>query len=103
MGHHACGRKRTTGTCSSVTARRVTRLPNLAFKEDPPVVDMGAYEVQPPPCLDITGDNLIGIQDFLLLLSLWGTNPGGAPDFDGDGVVAVPDLLILLGAWGACN
>ncbi len=49
-------------------------------------MDMGAYEVQPPPCLDITGDNLIVIQDFLLLLILWGTNPGCAPDFDGDGV-----------------
>ncbi len=35
MGHHACGQKRTTGTCSSATARRVARLPNLAFKSTP--------------------------------------------------------------------
>ena len=50
--------------------------------------------------LDGTGD--VGITDFLELLSVWGTDPGGPPDFDGDGTVGITDFLELLGNWGAC-
>ena len=44
----------------------------------PPVVDMGAYELQPPPCpWDCGGDNdgTVGIVDFLALLAAWGPCP----------------------------
>ena len=68
-----------------------------------PIVDMGPYELQPPPCLDITGDNLVGIVDFLLLLAAWGPNPGHPADFDGDGVVGIVDFLLLLASWGPCS
>ncbi len=64
-------------------------------------VDLGAYET----CrfsLDLDGDGVIGILDFLGLLGAWGTNPGGPPDFDGDGAVGVTDLLALLAGWGPC-
>ena len=44
----------------------------------------------------------VGEADLEMLLTAWGTNPGGPPDFDGDGVVAVPDLLELLANWGPC-
>jgi hypothetical protein len=50
--------------------------------------------------LDNSGD--VGITDFLLLLALWGTDPGGPPDFDGDGDVGITDFLVLLGNWGPC-
>ena len=40
-----------------------------------------------------------GIVDFLTLLAVWGTDPGGPP-FDGDGDVGIVDFLTLLGAWG---
>ena len=51
---------------------------------------------------DLDGDGAIGITDFLTLLALWGTNPGGPPDFDGDLDVGITDFLELLGHWGAC-
>jgi hypothetical protein len=47
-------------------------------------------------------DNMIGIQDFLLLLSLWGTDPDGPPDYDGDGDVGIGDFLTLLANRGPC-
>lgn len=51
---------------------------------------------------DLNSDNDVGIVDFLDLLSLWGSAPGGPPDFDGDGTVGITDFLALLGAWGPC-
>jgi hypothetical protein len=53
---------------------------------------------------DLDGDGIVGIQDFLQLLSAWGPCPGppaGCPgDLDSDGVVGILDFLILLGNWG---
>ena len=48
---------------------------------------------------DLNGDGLVGIEDFLMLLSQWGTD--GSGDIDGDGIVGVLDLLILLTWWGS--
>ncbi|MFQ5845494.1 MAG: hypothetical protein ACE5JG_10965 [Planctomycetota bacterium] len=65
-------------------------------------VDAGAYE----RCLgqfDLDGNGVIGIGDLLLLLGLWGSDPGGPPDFDGSGAVGVGDLLLLLANWGPCG
>ena len=57
----------------------------------------------PPDCPgDVDGDNIVGITDFLALLAMWGTDPGGPPDFDGDGDVGITDFLFLLGNWGPC-
>jgi hypothetical protein len=66
---------------------------------EPPVVDMGAYEFQPPcPCdLDCDGD--VDSADLLFLLGAWGT---GAGDVDGDADTDTADLLALLAAWGEC-
>jgi len=55
------------------------------------------------PCpWDLDGDTFVGIADFLGLLALWNTNPGGPPDFDGDCVVGITDFLELLARWGPC-
>ncbi|MEE8460048.1 MAG: hypothetical protein V3S08_09240, partial [Phycisphaerales bacterium] len=43
----------------------------------------------------------VGIVDFLLLLNVWGSMPGGPPDFDGGGV-GITDFLELLSNWGPC-
>jgi hypothetical protein len=51
---------------------------------------------------DLDGSGTVDVVDFLALLAVWGTNPGGPPDFDGDGVVAISDFLLLLGNWGVC-
>jgi hypothetical protein len=51
---------------------------------------------------DLSGHGSVGIEDLLILLSAWGTDPGGPPDFDGDGAVGINDLTILLAAWGPC-
>ena len=45
----------------------------------------------------------VGITDFLLLLGLWGQDPGGPPDFDGDQNVGITDFLELLAHWGECS
>ncbi len=45
------------------------------------------------------GDGIVGIVDFLLLLSQWGM--AGSCDFDGCGV-SVTDFLDLLAHWGNC-
>jgi hypothetical protein len=50
---------------------------------------------------DLDGNGSVAINDLLLLLVAWGTEPGGPPDFDGDGV-GMTDLLTLLGDWGDC-
>jgi hypothetical protein len=63
-------------------------------------VDMGAYEL----CRrDLDGDGSIGVPDFLVLLSVWGPNPGHVADFDGSGDVGVTDFLTLLSHWGPCR
>ncbi len=68
---------------------------------DPPIVDMGCYEFQPPECpADINGDDTVDVLDLLEVLSHWGTS-GGA-DITGDGIVDVLDLLEVLSAWGPC-
>jgi predicted outer membrane repeat protein len=65
-----------------------------------PIVDMGAYEFGCPWDLDDSG--AVGVTDFLGLLAVWGTDPGGPPDFDDDHDVGITDLLILLANWGPC-
>ena len=53
---------------------------------------------------DIDGDGVVGITDFLIMLSAWGDcplPPAQCPaDLDLDGTVGVTDLLILLANWG---
>jgi hypothetical protein len=67
---------------------------------EPPVVDMGAYEYQPPECpADFDGDGDVDTADLVFLLGAWGTPDG---DVDGDGDTDTADLLALLGAWGDC-
>ena len=64
------------------------------------------FDLTATQCLcpwDLDGDGTVGITDFLELLALWGTDPGGPPDFDGDGDVGITDFLELLANWGACR
>jgi hypothetical protein len=83
---------------------------NLRFVDDPetedtghgnpPIVDMGAYEFQPPECpADFDGDGDVDTADLLFLLAAWGTADG---DVDGDGDTDTADLLALLADWGEC-
>jgi hypothetical protein len=69
-----------------------------------PIIDRGAYEVQPPPppaCpCDLDGDEVVDGNDLGVLLGSWGA-PGPA-DLNGDGLVDGNDLGIMLGAWGPC-
>ncbi len=53
---------------------------------------------------DLDGDGIVGINDFLLLLGLWGPCPDPCPpscdaDLDGDCTVGITDFLILLANW----
>lgn len=49
---------------------------------------------------DLNGDGLVGVNDLLMLLGVWGPCDGCPADLDADGTVGVYDLLILLGNWG---
>jgi hypothetical protein len=65
----------------------------------------GVFMTQLTPCgcpWDLDGSGSVGVNDFLALLAVWGTDPGGPPDFDGDGDVGVTDFLLLLAYWGPC-
>jgi len=68
----------------------------------PPVVDMGAYELQASSCPWDCGDDdgAVGILDFLALLAQWG-RVGTSCDF-GDNGVGILDFLQLLANWGPC-
>ncbi len=92
----------------------------LASEVEVPVVSGACYKIQvagfdfdagegvltiskAPACpWDDDGDGFVGITDFLNLLAVWGTDPGGPPDFDGDGDVGITDFLELLANWGPC-
>ena len=62
---------------------------------------------------DVTGDNAVGTNDLLAILSLYGAQDaeaiansenGGAEDLNEDGIVGTADLLILLAYYGElCN
>jgi len=61
--------------------------------------------VEVPGCgcvADLTGDGMVGIQDFLELLAAWGPCAECAADLNNDGMVGIQDFLDLLAAWGAC-
>ena len=89
------------GDVAVVGAREFSNGPGSAYTYD------GLSDGIPDQCQatcpwDLDGDGAIGITDFLALLGLWGTNPGGPPDFDGDLDVGITDFLELLGHWGTC-
>jgi predicted outer membrane repeat protein len=73
---------------------------------DPPVVDMGAYELQPPSacpcdCAD-PSDGTVNVVDFLALIGAWGGTGSCDCADPSDGVVNVVDFLAMIGAWGPC-
>ena len=50
---------------------------------------------------DVNGDGVVGVDDLLQLLAVYGNSCSGCPeDIDGDGVVGVDDLLQLLAVYG---
>ena len=67
-----------------------------------PIVDMGAYELPTTCPWDLNCDGDVRIEDFLIVLAQWGTDPGGPPDFDDDGDVGINDFLELIANWGPC-
>jgi predicted outer membrane repeat protein len=72
----------------------------------PVVVDMGAYEYQGEPAevvdADLTGDGIVGLDDFDTLMDCWSSPdaPCCLADLDFDDSVGVTDFLILLANWG---
>jgi outer membrane protein assembly factor BamB len=47
---------------------------------------------------DVNEDGVVGVDDLLAVISLWGS-PGGPADVNGDGIVGVDDLLLVVSAW----
>ena len=51
---------------------------------------------------DINGDGVVGVDDLLELLAVYGNSCSGcSEDVNGDGVIGVDDLLELLAVYGA--
>ncbi|MHC4769292.1 MAG: hypothetical protein ACYTEI_11340 [Planctomycetota bacterium] len=52
----------------------------------------------------MTQDGTVNINDFLLLLDVWGPCPDPPDpcpaDLDGDGMVGITDFLTMLANWG---
>ncbi len=60
--------------------------------------------VLPGPHGDIDGDGVVGIDDFLAILGLWGPCDEPCPptclgDLDGDCQIGITDFLIVIGNW----
>lgn len=57
--------------------------------------------VEPPCDGDVTGDDLVNVDDLNAVLGAWQTSVavGVGPDLSGDGVVDVDDLNEVLGNW----
>ncbi len=51
---------------------------------------------------DVDGDERVGVDDLLAVLSAWGTMDHDL-DVDGDMMVGVDELLFIVGAWGVCD
>ncbi len=71
-----------------------------------PVVDLGAFEFDPPfqpsPCGDVDGNGVVNVTDLLAVLN-FGPCDGCPADLNGDGDVNVTDLLQVLATWGPCS
>ncbi len=71
----------------------------------PVVVDMGAYEFQGETAqvvyADLTGDGIVSLGDFEILLGCWSSSdePCCLADLDLDGTVGVVDFLDMLASW----
>ncbi|UCD75007.1 MAG: right-handed parallel beta-helix repeat-containing protein [Phycisphaerales bacterium] len=80
-------------------------MPDTGFG-DPPIVDIGAYEVQVPSCpADVNDSGKVDIQDVFDVLGAWGPcdDPDDCPsDVNFDGVVDIEDIFAVLAAWGPC-
>jgi hypothetical protein len=57
--------------------------------------------IQSPALCDFNADGVVGVNDFLLLLSRWGPVTGSdrRADVDNDGMVGVTDFLTVLASW----
>ena len=63
----------------------------------------GDVIIETPGCAgDIDGDQEVGFNDLLDVLSNWGPCSGCAGDLDGDEVIGFDDVLFLLNRWGPC-
>ena len=54
---------------------------------------------------DLNDDGIIGVEDLLFVLSVWGktnSEPCGA-DIDGSNMIDVGDVLAVINAWGTCE
>ncbi len=72
-----------------------------AFTQTVPLV--AAFRCSDDVCPgDVTGDQVVGIADFLALLASWGGCGACPADLDGDGIVGIVDFLALLANWGPC-
>jgi agmatine/peptidylarginine deiminase len=71
------------------------------WQVDAVTITASDLECENPCPADVDGDGVVNVQDFLLLLAVWGS-AGGPADVNDDGIVNVEDFLLLLAAWGAC-
>ncbi|MCH2142911.1 MAG: hypothetical protein MK077_07955 [Phycisphaerales bacterium] len=55
--------------------------------------------IDPPVLGDLTGDGIVGIDDLLVVISLWGPCDGCDADFDNNGDVGIDDLLVVIANW----
>jgi hypothetical protein len=69
----------------------------------PPIVDMGAFELQVPCLGDLNGDGIVNARDIVQLVHAFGPCDGCPEDLNGDGVVNPHDLRLLIENLGPCE
>jgi len=61
-----------------------------------------AYAVPCPWDCASPNDGIVGINDFLFVLSEWGNGPSSQADVNHDQIVNINDFLLILSNWGPC-
>jgi 6-phosphogluconolactonase (cycloisomerase 2 family) len=65
--------------------------------------DIAVWPGTAPACIaDVTGDQLVNIDDLIAIINSWGS-AGGPADVNSDGSVNEDDLIFVINAWGPCQ
>ena len=65
-----------------------------------PILRPGLTDQDPYCAGDISGDNVVGMNDLLLMMEFWGDAYWEQGDINGDGLFTVLDFQIVLANWG---
>ena len=80
---------------------------SILSNQMPAALTAGTYDLPLPPCpADVTGDQMVNVNDLLVVINAWGACPSPCDacvaDIVPDCSVNVSDLIAMINNWGAC-